>query len=86
MVPGSFSAQNVQKHENSKKNLILITSKVKKKFKKTKVTLEVGKWVGPALILIFVVENRPKIGLQVNIHGGVGSIPYMYSLYVIKSC
>ena len=30
VVPGSFSAQNVQKHEHSKKNLILITSKVKK--------------------------------------------------------
>ena len=30
VVPGSFSAQNVQKHEHYKKKLILITSKVKK--------------------------------------------------------
>ena len=81
VVPGSFSAQNVQKHENSKKKMILITSKVKK-LQKSKVTLEVGKWVDSD----FFFENRPKIGLQVNIHGGGGSIPYMYSLYVIKSC
>ena len=31
--------------------LILITSKLKK-LQKSKITLEVGKWVGPALILI----------------------------------
>ena len=46
------------KHEKSKKNLILITSKVKKKSKKT---LEVSNWVGPALTLICFLENRPKI-------------------------
>ena len=33
VVPESFSAQNVQKHEHYKKKLILITSKVKKNSK-----------------------------------------------------
>ena len=33
VVPESFSAQNVQKHEHYKNNLILITSKVKKNSK-----------------------------------------------------
>ena len=85
MVPGSFSAQNVQKHENSKKNLILITSKVKNT---QQIQGNFGSWyVGwSSCHSGFFFENRPKIGLQVNIHGGGGSIPYMYSLYVIKSC
>ena len=84
MVPGSFSAQNVQKHENSKKNLILITSKVEKT---PKIQGNFGSWyVGWSSSYSDFFLNRPKIGLQVNIHGGGGSIPYMYSLYVIKSC
>ena len=54
-------SKNVQKHEQSKKKMILIRSKANPPPPQSKVTLEGGGWVGPGLPLIFVLENRPNI-------------------------
>ena len=60
---GDFQHKMYRNMKNPRKKLILITSKANNPPKKSKVTLEVGGWVGPGLTLILLLENRPNIVL-----------------------
>ena len=58
-----FQHKMYKNMKNPRKNLFLITSKANSPKKKSRVTLEMGGWVGPGLTLILLLENRPDIVL-----------------------